>query len=325
MNRDIYRQLKEERGVDIRFPATAILGVSSIDRYNSPLDEFENPTSPYRFSLNSKQNFLNGFFTRLALTEIKFPWGLPTITNKNSKIYINYRVGGNPGFQYKFLIDVFTPIAALTGGWATPADIATEIENQVQAPNIPQGWPGAPAFTMVVQDSDGAFFAESNNADTFYFEPYVDDQYPLRTTLYQMMNWYGKTWGTTQYSGPPTMLWTQFVDIVCSQLTYNQDLKDADTGPVSRDILARIYLTPSVDNSVKDPFDVPQSVLVGSQPFEIYRDFNTPKQIRWSHNQPVGNLTFEVYDDSGEILNDGITANDPSHPDWNFTLLVTEQ
>jgi hypothetical protein len=94
-----YAEKGEQGGVDIREPSTALLGISSIDRYRQGLNVPQvNPitgglgsqlSSPYNFSLTTLgQNLMTGFFTRLAVNEVQFRWTLPTITNRNNKMYI---------------------------------------------------------------------------------------------------------------------------------------------------------------------------------------------------------------------------------------------
>ena len=87
---------QSQEGVNVRNPSTANLGVSSIDRYgtNVYVQGEQNPantatlSSPYDFSIGQNQNLMNGFFTRLAVSEVQFRWTMPTLTSRNNKIYI---------------------------------------------------------------------------------------------------------------------------------------------------------------------------------------------------------------------------------------------
>ena len=207
------------------------------------------------------------------------------------------------------------------------------------------------------------------------------------------------------YSGIPDLRATEYVDIVCSQLTNNMHQKDSTSAPIVRDMLARIYLdddvpsqanivtnyynttyasaTPSAsvqigDNSVvftvgtislaSFPIDtvvvvsgitggvnyngtatvigatttsltldytpniingqptsysgativstqgtltqtsIPQTSwddrVNGVTPFVLYRQFPYPKQIRWEHTAPIGNLRFEMFDSQGRAIAD---------------------
>jgi hypothetical protein len=306
MNRNIHRQIAEERGVDIRNPSSAIFGVSSQDRYGSITDKLNRPTSPFNFTLGSKQNFMYGYFTRIALTEIKFTWAIPTISANNNLINIVYQPNG-AGPTTTYVLDIqwdTTPSA--NPGWFTPTTLAAELQSLIRVAT------GNTGFTLTASTINGQFLADTNNTDKFYFAPN-----PTEPTLYNMMNWFGSTLDVNQYSGTASMLRTQFVDIVCSQLTYNQDVKDGDTGQITRDILARVYLAPEADALNPE--------LIGSQPFQIYRDFTFPKQIKWSPNQPItSGLQFQVYDDQGVLLTSGNNIIDFQNPDWNMTLLVSE-
>jgi hypothetical protein len=121
---------------------------------------------------------------------------------------------------------------------------------------------------------------------------------------------------------------------VSSQLTYNQDLKDGSSDPIVRDMIARIYIEdetspiiPVYKSDVTTGIIMTQDVAIpGTYPFTIYRKFSMPKQIKWDNSQPLGNLTFEVYDDKGQILSAhlGAVYPDSTMPDWRMTLLVSE-
>ena len=175
-------------------------------------------------------------------------------------------------------------------------------------------------------------FVASNLSSTgtspFYFSRYTEPTRPNAVSLFEMMAWNNnQTLRTFQYGSPNvSMLSTPFIDIVCDGLTYNQSLADGDTGDISRTMLCRLFLTP-------DGFTGNMANL-GSAPILLHRSFPFPKQIRWSPNQPIGNLRFQVYDSQGYILTtfEGLSGggtNPPTHwdsdmGDWSLTLLVSE-
>lgn len=311
MNRNIQRQIAEERGVDIRMPSTALLGVSSSDRYPNMMTKALNGTSPYDVLLTSAQNFLNGFFTRIALTEVRIPWYLPTITDRNNTITLQYFAGPAPPVSY---------IITLTNGWYTPTTLAAELQAAVRRP-IVNGGANLPSFTCTYSGATFSFSAASNVVgDEFIFLPNATAN--TSSQLFNMMNWRNNYVATTQISGVPSLLSTEYIDVVSSQLTYAQDVKDGDTGKVTRDVVARIYLA-------KDGVDTTPELL-GSTPFILYRQFQTPKQIKWNSNLPIGQMEFQLYDDKGNALTTGVaqTANlealDNAMGDWSITLLVSE-
>jgi hypothetical protein len=101
-----YAEKGEAGGIDIREPSTALLGISSVDRYRAGLGASQvNPitsnlpsslSSPYDFSLTTLgQNLMTGFFTRLAVNEVQFRWTIPTITARNNRMYIYVAPNGN--------------------------------------------------------------------------------------------------------------------------------------------------------------------------------------------------------------------------------------
>jgi hypothetical protein len=57
---------------------------------------------------------------------------------------------------------------------------------------------------------------------------------------------------------------------------------------------------------------------MGYRPFNYRRLYNPPKQIRWDNIQPVGNLTFQVYNDQGVLAPMRTTTN------WLMTLQLSE-
>lgn len=214
---------------------------------------------------------------------------------------------------------------AVTGGGAQ-GNLAYQLQADVRAVT------GSTTFTCFYNFNSGAnpqpyncFGALSGNTDKFYFYRVTDASQPNRVSLFEMMSWATNQTPATVQTGNPnaSLLSTPFVDIVCNNLTYNQSLKDADTG-TSRNILCRLWLTP-------DAFTGNMANL-GSAPILVHRAFPFPKQVKWNADQPIGNLRFQVYDSQGYLLstNDGLTGlsqsayYDADMGDWTMTLLVSE-
>ena len=76
----------EPPATPIRQPAYAQLSVSSTDRYNNHVGGFSSTTATTSssFILQRQGYLLNGYFTRLALTQIQFQYNLPTIVATTS-------------------------------------------------------------------------------------------------------------------------------------------------------------------------------------------------------------------------------------------------
>jgi hypothetical protein len=273
-----------------------------------------NATTPLDVLITSGQNFLNGFFTRIALTEVRIPWFLPTLTARNNTITMQYFPSGMGPTLF---------LLTLAPGWYSPTTLAAELQRVIRLPLV-SGGANLPSITCTYSTTQFAFTAAANVAgDEFMFLPVIGPTATQRTTIYEMMNWINNYVSATQLSGVPTMLSTEFVDIVCNQLTYAQDVKDGDTGRISHDVIARIYLA-------RDGLDSAPDTL-GSTPFVIYRQFQTPKQIKWDNNLPIGQMQFNLYDDRGLPLTTNVPAVANVSPDldtslgeWSMSLLVSE-
>lgn len=316
--------------------STAILAIDSEDRFKTVAESREVPTTyanvdelvatgvkinltPYYFSIDKAQSLNNGFFTRLAVSEINFPWAIPNINNKTNSMIVIAVPPASPAA----LVQI-----TLTNNFYTPAQLAAAIQVQVRAIHA-----SLAGFTMIYNNNCRFEYA-TNSAALVGFSPLLANSstYPFGPQSRQLFDLMGMTIpnGTPAVSGISGITYaqsTKYVDIVCSQLTYNQPLKDTMSQVVNRNVLCRIYLTEpgSIQSTVaasSATFSPP-----GCAPTTIYRDFSQPKQIAWLPNQPItGNLVFEVYDDAGEnlALSDPATLNSDNKLDWSMTLLITE-
>jgi hypothetical protein len=316
--------------------STAILAIDSEDRYANMADSREVETTyanvnelvatgvkinntPYLFTIEKASSLNNGFFTRLGVSEINLPWTIPNINNKtNTMLFIT--------------VPPATP-AAITqitfpNNFYTPAQLAAAVQLVVRAIH-----PSLAGFTMVYNASSRFEYA-TNSAALIGFSPLLPNSssYPFGPQARQLfdlmgMNSTNLTPAVSGVSGVTLAQAIRYVDIVCSQLTYNQALKDTMSQPIARNVLCRVY--------VSDPGSMSSTVAAssatfcppGCAPMTIYRDFSQPKQIAWLPNQPItGSLVFEVYDDQGDnlALSDPATLSSDNKADWSMTILCTE-
>jgi len=316
-----------DQAVTVRPASTALFVIDSADRYNSVTASrggtvsFPTPlTSPYDFTITRNQSLLNGFFTRLALTEVVFPYYVPNINGRTSTISVDSSEGG------QFILDLNVQT------FYTPAQLAAAFQAELIAE-------GAASATVTYRPT-GDFYIDAGVGNTIAFSPTTSPGLdpPLLESSFQLFDLMG--FGIPASTVPSQIQatrvtrcrYTEYIDIVCTQLTYNQELKDAATQPISRDVLARIYL--ECENDQPMPVNVAgtvtrvESTVPGTYPFTIYRQFQNPKQILWNKVQPVGSVRFEVYDDRGDPLDIATEGSafvgDAKYPDWRMTLLVTE-
>lgn len=281
------------RGVQtIRQPSFTSLFVDSMDRY---ADGFPYDTSQLKSSsqwtLQSRQYVLNGYFNRIALTQIQFFWNLPTIiTGYNDTIAIGSAdetsiVGYITIPQHWYTCDSLASalsslFAALVSGGTVSADPHS----------------GALSFTA----SEG-----------FSILP------PNFPNLTGGVNIYGRTYQTTGVipgiapavgdvytliGGIPTMLPTRYIDVGSRYLTKFQKCKDQSSlisGQITN-ILARVY---AFAPSTRTPF--PPSTNSGQDvdtPVVLSIDYGTGKQLEWGDDEVISNFDITLTDEYGGIV-----------------------
>ena len=321
----------KDQVITARSPATALLVVDSADRnptkvyasntngdttnFYNPLYPFVAPVpnTPYDFTISKGQNVFTGFVKRIGITELCFKWGLFQINETCNKFYFTSSVQDGPNYGVQLTIPV---------GYYTPNDLAikiTQLSNTLSSSNeFRVDWdPVLQRFTASsIEGYNFAVIPPTIGGIAFVNTPYK--------TLFDIMGWVYSTCGeyspAKKIAGNPPSRWTEYVDIVCTNLTNNQCIKDFSTLPEiynPKNLLCRLYL--DQDNQL--PGDVPYS-----GPTTYYRQFSAPKMIEWNEAQPIGNLQFQVFDDSGRILQSWAESIQPTYacPDWKMTMLLSE-
>ena len=283
--------IPSEAGTPIRYPSTANLMVDSTDRVNPTT------TTPWNFTINKNMSIMNGFFTRIGATEVVLNWSTPntlflgTVTVTRSAVTKTINM------------------AAITA-FSTAADALNYLVAQLNlAGNFGAGifTVGAVAGEVYLSTSDASSFVISGAGAVQLGFSLIEGAISL--PAHQVFS--------------PDLRPYAYIDFVSSQLTYNQSVKDATTSPANTNVLCRWYFawdTPPVNDSLGFP------ILMGYTPFVCRRLFNPPKQIRWSPNQPLGQLQFQVVDKTGTILVPPTTTSytDELAGNWQMTLQVSE-
>lgn len=290
-----------DKGVTVRPSSTANFLIDSTDR-----DDTAYPNSG-DFQITKNNSLFNGFFNRMAVQEVVLDWGIPNISleDENDSFSVTYVFPPNPAA---------TVTINLPNGFYTVAQAIDTIVSQL---NVAVGVPGA---FVINAGNTGIYMSVDQTvvaAGTFEIHD---------TVLANQIFTFGQIDSGQAQSYPiiaPRLLNYRYLDFVCSQLTYNQELKDADTSPQSRDVLYRWYF--GWDNEPSyDTLGFP--VLQGYRPFVARRLIAYPKQIRWAPSQPVGNLRFEVYNENDEIVNAEKfpAADGGAVMEFQMTLLLSE-
>jgi hypothetical protein len=266
-----------EKATPIRQPSTANLMIDSFDKDSG---------TPWNFQISRNNSILNGFFTRLATTEVVLEWKEPNGLNIPK---LDMDISGTP-YSY----------TAPANAFFTAADLYENLLADLSGN-------GHPNFEIIKKD--GITYLQTNNNEDFTLASsdlckwgFNEDDAALNVSAHPII--------------APDLRPYRYIDFVSAQLTYNQALKDSSTNTLVRDVLCRWYF--AWDNPpTYDALGFP--ILMGYTPFVERRLFNPPKQIRWSSQQPVGNLAFQIYDDKANLLEE-----DEYCSEWLMTVQVSE-
>jgi hypothetical protein len=314
----------------IRPSSTALLTIDSEDRYKDYVAATTAPSSPYNFSITKNESLMPGFMTRLGITEVSFPWAIPNINDKTRTIDVFYTLAGGP---------IQNQTITLSTGFYRPQEIATVIQAAVRAFN---GGADLSGFTMEYGgtgpgDEPRFYYNAGAGTSLIGFLPmtYNSVAYPFNVNtkqLYDVLGFEATVNSTLNNasSGFSTFCQsTRYIDIVCNQLTNSQAQKDQTSQSIARDMLCRLYLNTAsgIQSTVKtgDAAFCPP----GCAATTLYKNFTVPKQIQWIPNQNIpGYLQFQVYDDSGDLLDNSIKIdgelNGFPYTDWSMTMLISE-
>ena len=320
---------KRDDVMTTRPASTSLLTIDSEDRFRDYNEEryitSDDPTtlnfSPYNFTISKPESMMNGFITRLAVSEIVFPYTIPNVNYYTDAIQVTSYDSSANVLQISIVqIDV---------GFYTPSELAAAVQAAVRTADATN----LSTFTLSYNDTLQFDYAVTGgnlvSFEPLSMHPITNKPYP--TTAKQLFDMLGfdndnEVPSASLYGNVTLAQYTRYLDIVCPQLTYNQPLKDTSSQVVVRDSLCRVYLdqiTGAFNTNIAQGTGA-TFTPTGCRPFMIYHNFTHPKQINWTPNQPVpGNLTFQVYDDSGELL-DGANTEFSNTANWSMTLLVTE-
>jgi hypothetical protein len=324
-----------DKGVTLRPASTSLLTIDSEDRYASYNDARDNlrNISPYNFTLANGKVLLAGFFTRMAIQQVVFPWTIPNINQKTRDIRFVYNNGAG---------EVTRQVLVPTGFY-TPTQLATAIQGLVRAIGVADAIADLATFTMTygaVNNLPVFEYTVTSATLTVGFAPMASNStlYPYPPTTKQLFDLLGFNLGdlvlAVQNSGTVTYAQAiRYIDIVSPDLVQCASLHDGSSLSISRDSLCRLYLADIDSTNVKGL--LPSNALyapAGTLPGTINYLPPIAKQIAWRANQNIGSsVRFQVYDDNGDLLD--IAVNLGGLPlssvltdgsNWSMSLLVTE-
>ena len=293
----------EQEGQTVRYPSTANLMVDSNDKVSG---------NTGNFLISKNEAILNGYFTRLSVSEVVLDWFEPNFTGG----VINYTVtangsytqsgsvtipSGNYNMTVQQVINCFTgamnTVTGTTGLAFATANLTNSIQgNPTSVITLSGPLSGKTTVNLSLSNGSTAGTPQSTSIARLLTQPlwFYSSAY---NTAYGAIN--VATALLLVYNPAVDFRPTDYIDIVSTSLTYNQRVKDGSTAETDRTVLCRWYF--SYDNPpTYDGLNYP--ILMGYLTFSLRRLFNTPKQIRWTGNQPIGQLSFQVYNDTGNLF-----------------------
>jgi len=333
----------------------AILAVNSLDRYNQNQGLNGQPDS-FGGSLVNQYNLqgqecndfqvggfsalIYGYIKYIAISQVQFKYNVPTvIPERNDGLWIANSV------QADFV--------TIPYGYYKPEELASVLEILISTTNVAIL---AGGITVTYEATANYFrFTSANNGSNpqFYFPTLAEietitgsvlnfnaQQNALRTYLLLGINVNNSFLSLTQTSETlPQFLYTPYVDIFSTALTKYQRIKDNTTSASSDSTLvARVYLSgvgvpqniageQSINTFSGGITPVPitnNAYPLGSRPFYITQDCNTPKVIKWSKDETVYALDFQLRDQYGELLFTRYGASNVFYSEFQMTLMCVE-
>lgn len=280
----------EEIATPIRVPSTANLCVDSADRRVDLSGNYPEPV--WSFLINRPNSLLNGFFTRVGLTELALRWDTPNISSTlgNNTILLDISGYGSNPITLTFPNQFCGTAADVLDGIRNAVNDLSGTTNFFLSITTGQTFSGTTRLRQSTYQLLGNNKAPGTNGGFYRIR---NTPLALQMNLFQwayneVNNKYTKYYEPTS----PDLRPFYYIDFVSPQLTYNQSLKDATTNEVVVDVLTRFYFSYSAENTY-DKYNYP--ILMGYKPFVIRETYNPPKQIKWSANQPIGQIAFQVY------------------------------
>ncbi len=350
-----------EKAVVARAPTDAFLVLDSADRSTStsstgtalPIPQ----SQPYNnFRLQKPENMVQGGFTRLQLTEVRFPYAIPNVNAVNNNFWVVVRtttgdikaqvflplnpvslsgkeiagqvqailnasaVGGALGIVWAVIYYPDTPASDTTQGSGfsiVTLATATALAFALYPVEPLLNYPGVP--TLSVPADNGSLL------DVMGYNPVSNWAYltDLTNTVPNLV--------LEKESLYAPLTYTQYIDIVSDKLTYYQNVKDGSTKRSGgNNIICRLYIAdetstaPTVGKFFKSDTNTIITYAVnpppGSLPFVIHRQFQAPKQFQWDKDTAVDWIDIKLFDDRGRVL----YVPPEGLPDFQITFKCTE-
>jgi hypothetical protein len=263
-------------------------------------------TGPYEIYINKQQTLMNGYFTRIAMSEINMQWNIPNVIGnglqKNNTLRLEQAAAPGVG------VPTATYTIEVLQAFYTPKELADYIQLKLNTASVFGG--GSWRCTYFERGlAGGSYFALEEISGTIYFRirpeniGSADDLCNLMGFSYPPQEFAESINGS--YA---SMQYTPYFDVISSNLTKKQNVRDNSTSfNTGQNLLCRVYLSEPGVTVIRDRTDVtdPQTAecsIIGCRPFNLYREYSTPKQIYWDTKEFINVIDLQLVDYKGRTL-----------------------
>ena len=307
----------DQSTINARQPVSCFLVIDSNDRNdaNSIINPVPNSADiqPWNnFRLQKPSPLLDGYMKRIGITELNFNWAIPNITPRNNSFDISG--AGMPGGKYTVTVEP---------GFYT----ATELVSAINL-DLSNNVPNYPVFSY--SSSQMCFTVTPNVAnDTLEvftsvgstYSDYIFGANLLKTMGFSFSQFNNVFTNAAPLVGSTTKLqYTAYVDIASTKLNYASEIKDGSSARKNvSDLLLRVYCADETS-----PINMASIGTPGCRPFQIHRQFVNAKFLKANPNQMTDWIDIQVYDEYGNLVYIPPTSSLRSYPDFQLTLLASE-
>jgi hypothetical protein len=286
---------------------------------NLLLGQYRN-LQPYcnNFTISSPGALIYGYIDRIVVSQIQLQYNIPTICfGRNDKL---------PIYSDAHVVPIAETLT-IPFGFYTPDELAAAVQALITAnANL------TPLQLTVSYNLKNGFTFTSGAPLDFYFPSFellfVDNF--SQADIIRILKTY-RTFGLNVENSEidglgspsqisfeyPNFLYTPYIDIYSDILTNYQNIKDTNTSIAKpKGLVARILLA-----GVGNPQYTTETFALGSSPFVMTADLNTPKVIQWSRDVAVPSIDFQLRDCYGDLI-PGDVERYPT--EFQMTLLCIE-
>ena len=272
------------------------------------------------FTIQAPQPLLYGYVKNIKVATCNMQYNVPTIipSEQTDPITGTVRQTNRGNDKFKIWSIAGTGyVLTIPYGFYNPYELCAILQQQIRNAGNPL-WNN---FTVSYTAVDG-YTLETNSINPaarfsliaqpvigFWNQAEIEQGlFDVVLHLYYMMGYRqaNENPNQLQVMGRGTMLYTDYVDVCSTRLTKYQRQKDTDSDPKKNSaIVLRVYLNGSDPVVQQIPIEgQPNTYMtsLGSSPLRVYQHYNTTKTIRWSAEEAIYELDFQLRDMWGDLI-----------------------